>query len=193
MTFSVLAKEGRDFGVAVASGSIGVGKRVPWAERGVGAVATQGFTRASYGPKILKLLREGMNPCECIEEALKGDPDREFRQILVLGDEGGAAHSGRNCPSFCGHAVGENFVCGGNLLASRKVLDAMVQGFQGETLAVRLLSSLTAGAKAGGDRRGQRSAALLLTGSPPIRLEVEDSRDPVSELWRRLERIIPKV
>jgi len=189
MTFSILAREGRDFGVAVASGSVGVGRRVPWAERGTGAVATQGLTQPSYGPAILELLRKGLAPGDCLKRVLRGDPEREERQVLVLGPAGHAVHTGKNCLQFCGHAVGEDFVCGGNLLAGRKVLDAMVEGFRGETLAVKLLSSLTAGARAGGDRRGQRSAALLLTGSPPIKLEVVDSPDPISELWGRLERI----
>jgi uncharacterized Ntn-hydrolase superfamily protein len=193
MTFSILAREGRDFGVAVASGSVGVGRRVPWAERGIGAVATQGLTQPSYGPRILELLQKGLTPEECLRGVLLSDSRREDRQVLVLAPAGYAVHTGRNCLQFCGYAVGENFVCGGNLLASRKVLEGMVEGFQGEKLVIRLLSSLTAGARAGGDRRGQRSAALLLAGSPPIRLEVEDSPDPISELWRRLERVIPKV
>jgi uncharacterized Ntn-hydrolase superfamily protein len=192
LTFSIIAKEGKEFGIGVASGSVGVGKRVPWVERGVGAVATQGLTEPSYGPRILELLRKGLEPVRCLSYTLADDPLREFRQVLVLAETGGAAHTGMNCPAFCGHVVGENFVCGGNLLVGREVLEAMIAEFKGAFLAEKLLSSLVAGAEAGGDRRGERSAAILITGPSPIRLEIEDSADPLVELEQKVKKIIHK-
>lgn len=188
MTFSILVREGREFGIGVVSGSVGVGKRVPWVQRGVGAVATQGFTEISYGPRILDLLRGGLNPAQSLELVLSDDSLKEFRQVLVLAAGGAAVHTGKSCPSFCGHIVKENLVCGGNLLAGRKVLEAMVEEFTGESMPLKILNSLMAGARAGGDRRGQKSAAIVVTGPLPLRVEVDNSEDPLTELKRKLEQ-----
>ncbi|MEM2289341.1 MAG: DUF1028 domain-containing protein [Candidatus Hadarchaeales archaeon] len=188
MTFSILVREGENFGVAVASGSTSVGERVPWAERGVGAVATQGLTETSYGPKGLELLRKGVKPEECLKRLLERDSGRELRQVLILGMGGAAAHTGSRCLPFAGHLAGEDFLCGGNFLAGERVLRAMVAGFRsGGSPIQRLLAALREGAKAGGDRRGERSAAILYATRRLLRFEVRDSEDPISELAKMVK------
>ncbi len=187
MTFSIVARENRTFAVAVASGSVAVGDRVPWAERGVGAIATQGLTDISYGIRGLELLRKGLKPEECLNKLLAADPGREMRQVFVLGMGGCAAHSGRRCSAVSGHVIGENFICGGNLLRSSQVIVRMAQAFRrGGSLPNRLLAALKAGAEAGGDRRGERSAAILIAGERFTKVQVDDSEDPISELERKL-------
>lgn len=193
MTFSVLIREKRNFGVAVASGSIAVGKRVPWIETGVGAVATQGLTEPSHGPRILSLLKSGVSAEKALQISLAKDENAEFRQILVLGVKGATAYTGKSCPPFCAHVVGKNFVCGGNLLAGKSVLDSMVRALHSKLpLHLRLMFSLKAGEEAGGDKRGHRSAAIRLVLEDEIfSFDVDDSPCPIDELIARLRRKFP--
>jgi len=183
-------------GVAVATGSTYVADRVPHVELGVGAVATQGYTEVSYGPGGLRLLREGLSPEEALRALLRRDPAHITRQVGILDVLGRcAAYTGPRTPMWHGHIVRPACVVLGNLIAGREVLYAMSEAFEeharaGDGLIHSLLMALEAGAEAGGDMRGERSAALFVA-IPAIgvlKLRVDCDERPVEalkRLWRR--------
>ncbi len=201
-TFSIVARDPQsgELGVAVQSRWFSVGSLVPWAEYGVGAVATQSFIEVAYGPEGLRLLREGKTPREALEALTRKDPQRAFRQVGILDARGPAsAWTGEKCISHAGHKTGRNYSVQGNLLASEKVWEAMATAFERSqgALAERLLVVLEAGQKAGGDARGMQSAAILVVGpgepgkpwtERKLDLRVEDHPSPIEEL-RRLVRL----
>lgn len=171
---------------------------VPWAKAGVGAIATQAMANPQYGPEGLDLLSSGIPPAKVIERLLAEDPGKESRQIGIVDAEGRvAAYTGPATLPFAGHKIGSHYTCQGNLLAGERVLEAMGRTFErakGE-LADRLLEALIAGERAGGDRRGRQSAALLVVrkgggsgglSDRVVDLRIDDHRDPVSELARLL-------
>ncbi len=166
-TFSIVAYDPAEqaFGVAVASKFLAVGVVVPWAQAGVGAVATQAAGRLVFGPNGLSLMAQGKSAQETLDILLKDDPQIETRQVGIVDNEGrAAAHTGRNCFNWAGHKIGEGFTCQGNILAGQQVVEAMADAYQSASgeLADRLLTALIAGDSAGGDRRGKQSAAVLV-------------------------------
>ena len=192
MTYSIVAKEGEKLGVAVATGSVYVRSRVPHVKRGVGAIATQGYTEVSYGIVGLKLLEEGYSPKDALEILLKKDPMREYRQVIMIDAEGRkSAFTGKRTLDFKGHIVGDNFVVAGNLIASEEVLRAMVVGFRkGKSFEEKLLLALEYGRDAGGDRRRERSCALIVESDEGrLDLSVDDSSDPIGELKMLIRRL----
>lgn len=204
-TFSIVAFDPAtgDLGVAVESKYFGVGSVVPWAKTGVGAVATQARAKVSFGPEGLRLMEAGKSPREALDTLLAADPLREERQVGMIDAQGHtAAFTGAECFAFAGHREGKNFTVQGNLLAGEKVLTAMADAFESaqleesSELADWLLAALTAGQAAGGDKRGQQSAALLVVranGGPGgdndryCDLRVEDHPTPIAELARLRE------
>jgi uncharacterized Ntn-hydrolase superfamily protein len=197
-TFSIVARDPAtgEIGVAVQSKVVAVGAIVPWAEAGVGAVATQSVANVLAGPAGLDGLRAGLTPEDCLERLLGEDPLREHRQIAVLGAEGRpAVFTGEACHPTAGHRIGDDFAVQGNLLAGEEVLHEMERAFRetaGE-LADRMIAALRAGQAAGGDRRGRQSAALLVVrqgwgyggqGDRYRDLRVDDAAEPVEELAR---------
>ncbi|MEM2167392.1 MAG: DUF1028 domain-containing protein [Candidatus Bathyarchaeia archaeon] len=194
-TFSLVARcpKTHALGVCVSSATIAVGSAVPHVEPNVGALAVQGYTNFFLGVNGLKLLRSGHPPEDVINTLLKGDPLKEMRQISIIDSLGRkAAFTGRETLEWRGHIIGENCVAAGNALVSEKVLEAMVNAFEmaeGEWLAERLMRSLEAGGKAGGDRRGMRSAALIVAEREPIHesrplvdLRVDLDIEPIKKL-----------
>jgi uncharacterized Ntn-hydrolase superfamily protein len=173
-----------------------VGSVVPWAEAGVGAVATQSFVDPSYGRNGLDMMRAGMAAPDVLKALLAKDDGRDVRQVAMI-DAGGrvAAHTGaRNIPS-AGHVVGRTFSVQANLMLNGTVWPAMARAFESATgdLADRMLAALDAAQAAGGDIRGRQSAALIVvTGTPTARpwidrlfdLRVDDSAEPLVELRR---------
>src|SRR2546423_7001487 len=202
-TFSIVAfdPENGDVGVAVQSKYFAVGAVVPWARAGVGAVATQAAGRAAYGPEILDLLTRGLEPSEAIERALADDERRETRQLGVVDAHGrAAAFTGSECNEWASHATGPGYAAQGNILAGKAVVDEMARAFEDTSgaLAERLVAALEAAQAAGGDRRGQQSAALVVErpgGIPGNRegidrivdLRVDDHPEPIRELRRLLD------
>jgi uncharacterized Ntn-hydrolase superfamily protein len=197
-TFSIVACDTAtaELGVAVESRAFSVGTRVPWARAGVGAIATQASTRAAYGPRGLAMLANGVEPRSVIDSLLLDDTDRDHRQIGMVSAFGRAAsYTGDKCSTWAGGIVGDGFAIQGNILAGQEVVRAMERAFydtQGE-LSARLLAALAAGQAAGGDKRGQQSAALLVVRPSDqypeyreryVSLEVEDSARPIDELSR---------
>jgi uncharacterized Ntn-hydrolase superfamily protein len=202
-TFSIVAFDpvNGDVGVAVQSKYFAVGAVVPWARAGVGAVATQAAGRAAYGPEILELLSQGIAPEQAIERALAGDEGRETRQLGVVDATGrAAAFTGSECNEWAGHATGPGSAAQGNILVGEAVVAEMAHAFETTSgaLAERLVAALEAAQAAGGDRRGQQSAALVVErpgGVPESRegidrivdLRVDDHAEPIRELRRLLE------
>ena len=198
MTFSIVAFDPRtkDLGVAVESKFVAVGSVVPWAEAGVGAVATQSWANTTYGPKGLALLRKGLHPKEVLKRFVQRDDGAAKRQIGIVDARGrAAAFTGDECFAWAGHAVGRNFAVQGNILTGEDVIKTMARAFESTEgdLPVRLLAALTAGQKAGGDRRGQQSAALLVVrrgggysgfNDRWIDVRVDDHPAPIEELIR---------
>jgi uncharacterized Ntn-hydrolase superfamily protein len=201
-TFSIVAydPDHKEWGVAVASRVLAVGAIVPWAKAGAGAVATQAYTNTSYGSHGLELLAEGKSAEDVIKRLTDADPDKEHRQVGVVDAEGRPARfTGSRCNAWAGSRVGEHYTCQGNLLAGPDVVEAMAKAFEGARgpLAWRLMDALEAGEKAGGDRRGKQSAAILVVKDRAgddvhsdrfVDLRVDDHDKPVQELARILEK-----
>jgi len=199
-TFSIVAFDPttNDLSVAVQSKYFSVGAVVPWAEAGVGAIATQAMVNVSYGPEGLKLLSRGLSVQEAIRELTKDDKDRETRQIGVVDSYGNSAsYTGLKCVPWAGDRQGRHYAAQGNILENEGVVSAMSEVFESSSgeLAERLVSALEAGQSAGGDARGVQSAALLVVrkgkgragqGDRYIDLRVEDHQSPIAELRRLL-------
>jgi uncharacterized Ntn-hydrolase superfamily protein len=198
-TFSIVAMDSAtgDLGVAVQSHWFSVGSGVAWAEPGVGAVATQSFIDPSYGPRGLFLMRTGVPAPEALAALLRADPDSQVRQVAMI-DAGGrvAAHTGSRDIPAAGQHVGRWYSAQANLMRNDGVWPAMARAFETTRgdLAERLLAALDAAQAAGGDIRGQQSAALVVVsgdrGAKPwerkFDLRVEDDPHPLTELRRLL-------
>lgn len=192
-TFSILAISANSklMGVAVASGSTAVGDRVPHAKPGIGVVATQGYTKVVYGIKGLKLLANGLSPREALDRLLMEDHGRELRQVAVMNfKRRRAVFTGANVPYWRGEAAGEDYVVIGNLLAGKNVVPSIAERFERTSgdLALRMVKALEAGSESGGDRRGERSAALVVAGleKVEVRIKVHKHKSPIEELTRKL-------
>jgi uncharacterized Ntn-hydrolase superfamily protein len=198
-TFSVAAcdVEANQWGVAVASKFLAVGSVVPYAEAGVGAVATQSWANPRYGPEGLALLRSGKSPEETVAVLTEADADRDERQVGIVGADGEAAtFTGRACHEWAGGRTGRGYAAQGNILVSEATVDALATTFERNghlELAERLIECLAAGQAAGGDRRGQESAALLVVeknagyaslSDTAVDLRIDDHERPIAELRR---------
>jgi len=197
-TFSIVARDPAtgELGVAVQSHWFNVGPLVAWAEAGVGAVATQSFVNVSFGPRGLALMRGGKPPADALRELIASDPGEAVRQVALIDTKGRVAvHTGARCIAWAGHATGEGFSAQANMMEGDRVVAAMGAAFEktAGALAERLLAALEAAQAAGGDIRGQQSAALKVvagtrTGDPSrdvlVDLRVEDHPTPIAELRR---------
>lgn len=198
MTFSIVAVDpvAEECGVAVASKFLAVGSAVPWARAGVGAIATQSNANTTYGPRGLDLLERGMDPASVIDRLTSEDPGAASRQLGVVDLRGrSATFSGGECFAWYGGKTAENVAVQGNILVGEETVGSMFKTFQSTsgTLASRLLAALAAGERAGGDRRGKQSAALLVVkpnggyggfNDRYLDLRVDDHPNPVDELIR---------
>jgi uncharacterized Ntn-hydrolase superfamily protein len=199
VTYSLVAAdvEAREWGVAVQSKFLAVGSVVSWAAPEVGAVATQAHANVSYGPRGLELLREGLSPEEVVERVTGADEGREHRQLgVVAGDGQAATFTGGSCLDWAGGVTGEGYAAQGNILVSEETVTALARTFEstaGRSLAERLLEALAAAQAAGGDRRGQQSASLLVVKKDGgydhssdilVDLRVDDHPTPIEELRR---------
>ena len=166
-TFSIVAHDPRaqEWGVAVQSKFLAAGAVVAWAQAGAGAVATQSYANVSFGPEGLALMTGGLSAQETLERLIAGDEGRARRQVGIVDAQGRAAtFTGDGCHDWAGGLAGSHYAVQGNILVSGATVEAMAQAFEeseGE-LADRLVASLAAGQAAGGDRRGQQSAAVLI-------------------------------
>lgn len=200
-TFSIVAydSEENSWGVAVASKFLAVGAVVPYARAGVGAVATQSLANLSYGEQGLALIAQGLDASETLARLTTADDLREHRQAGIVDAQGRAAtFTGSSCMPWAGGLTGEGYAVQGNILAGEQVVEAVASTYleAGGELAERLHAALLAGDRAGGDRRGRQSAALLVVkpeGSYGgftdryLDLRVDDHPGPVPELGRLLQ------
>jgi uncharacterized Ntn-hydrolase superfamily protein len=199
-TYSIVAYDEQtgDMGVAVQSHWFSVGTSVTWGEAGVGVIATQSFVNPAFGPNGLALLKKGLAPQEVVDELIKGDEGREFRQLAVLDSKGRAAsYTGKLCIQPAGNIVGENFSVQANLMSNDRIWPSMAEAFKNSKgpLAERMLVALEAAEKAGGDVRGKQSAALIVVRAKStgkiwedrlVDLRVDDNEAPLIELRRLL-------
>jgi uncharacterized Ntn-hydrolase superfamily protein len=198
-TYSIVAcdPQAAQWGVAVQSKFLAVGSVVPWAEPQVGAVATQAWANPRYGPDGLALLRSGKTAEEVVDALTAADEGREHRQLGVVDAAGRAASfTGGECNAWAGGRTGEGYAAQGNILVSGKTVDALAVTFESNAhleLAERLVECLAAAQAAGGDSRGQQSAALLVVEKDAgyanlsdtiVDLRVDDHDQPITELRR---------
>jgi uncharacterized Ntn-hydrolase superfamily protein len=208
-TFSILAYDSASgqWGGAVQSRVFSVGNGVLWAEAGAGIAATQAIVDVSYGPQALALLREGRSATDVVKTVWERDPDPDTtrwskygRQFAVVDARGGvAAYTGPRATTWAGDKQGAHVTAQGNILAGPGVVDSMIAAYERtpDPLAFRLVAALEAGQAAGGDRRGKQSAALLIVkkcggvwlhNDVVLRLQVDDSPEPITELRRLIEK-----
>jgi uncharacterized Ntn-hydrolase superfamily protein len=192
-TFSILAisPDSRLMGVAVASGSTSVGDRVPHAKPGIGVIAIQAYTNVVYGIKGLELLAKGLTPKEALGRLLMEDLERELRQVAIMDfKKRKVVFTGAKTPGFHGELVGENYIVIGNLLTGKEVVNSMAKEFENSSgdLAQRLAMALKAGNESGGDKRGEKSAALIVVGTEKVKAEIKIDvyKKPIEELCRKL-------
>jgi uncharacterized Ntn-hydrolase superfamily protein len=197
-TYSIAAcdLEAGQCGVATQSKFLGVGSVVPWAEPRVGAIATQAYANPRYGPDGLALLRDGLSAQEVVDRLTAADEGRDHRQVGVVDGQGrGASFTGAECMDWAGGRTGDCYAAQGNILVSAETVDAIAETFESArgTLAERLLDCLDAAQAAGGDRRGQQSAALLVVerdggyaglSHEVVDLRVDEHERPLEELRR---------
>lgn len=198
-TYSIVARDPETgaLGVAVQSHAFAVGSIVPWAEAGVGAVATQSLTRIDYGPEGLALMRRGQSAQQALDTLVNADDGREVRQVAMLDTQGNVAvHTGSHCIPAAGHRTGDQFSVQANLMVDDTVWPAMHDAYSAARgdLAERMLAALAAAQRSGGDIRGQQSAALLVVSATRTEdkpwagrlfdLRVDDHPRPVEELSR---------
>jgi uncharacterized Ntn-hydrolase superfamily protein len=198
-TYSIVACDlaARQWGVAVQSKFLAVGSVVPWAEPHVGAIATQSYANPRYGPDGLALLREGRSANEVVKALTAADDGRAERQVGVVDGNGGAASfTGEACHDWAGGRTGDCYAAQGNILVSAATVDALAVTFESNAhleLGQRLVECLAAAQAAGGDRRGQQSASLLVVekdagyaklSDTVIDLRVDDNERPIAELRR---------
>ncbi|WP_331232655.1 DUF1028 domain-containing protein [Natronorarus salvus] len=197
-TFSIAARDPdtETAGVAVQSKFVAVGAVVPFVASDAGAVATQSYANVAYGPDGLDLLRDGHDAEAVVERLTSEDEERASRQVGIVGADGSvAAFTGEECLDYAGDVQGENYTVQGNILENRETLEAMAETFEESEggLPERLIAALHAGNEAGGDSRGEQSAALYVAREGGgydgkndrwIDVRVDDSPKPIDELER---------
>jgi uncharacterized Ntn-hydrolase superfamily protein len=211
MTWSIVAKDhatGR-LGIVVATKFFAVGSMVPYIKSGVGAVASQAFINPFYGPRGLAMLSAGASPEDVVKLVTAADDGRDNRQVHAM-DKAGRCHAftGAKCIDWCGHTVRDGFSVAGNMLAGAAVINDTADAFAANRdlpFARRLIAAMQAGERAGGDKRGKQSAALLIHDAedyPLLDLRVDDHTDPLAELarletvarerWVHFRRLMPR-
>jgi uncharacterized Ntn-hydrolase superfamily protein len=203
LTFSIVALDPRNsyFGVGVASGSIAVGNRVPWAAYPIGAVATQAYTNPALGPLILNYMRKGYSAMKALQKSLHEDREPSKRQLAVIDFKGEVAlYTGADAPGEKGEARGEYCGSVANLVVDSIIPSLMCRVFMEEYpvhgLIWAILTSLEEAEDLGGDKRGDHSAAILVAGKTEYGslydriLDLRVDYDPEGKAVARLKEII---
>jgi len=200
-TYSIVARDAKSgqLGAAVQSHWFAVGSLCPWAEAGVGVIATQSVVEPGYGVQGLRLLRTGLPADMVLAELLAKDENREIRQVAIVDSTGRvASHTGKNCIAEAGHISGNGWSVQANMMKSSTVWPAMARTFETAPgdLADRMMAALVAAQEQGGDIRGKQSAAMLVVGGQKterpwehvfINIHVDDHPEPLVELQRLLK------
>jgi uncharacterized Ntn-hydrolase superfamily protein len=198
-TYSIAAcdLDAGQWGVAVQSKFLAAASVVSFAEPEAGAVATQAYANPRYGPEGLALLRDGASADEAVRRLTEADDGRDHRQLGIVDREGrSATFTGSECLDWAGGRTGPGYAAQGNILVSAATVDALAETFEGSAgrpLADRLLDCLASAQEAGGDRRGQQAAGLLVVqrdggyaglSDVVVDLRVDDHPTPIEELRR---------
>lgn len=200
MTFTAIGRCPRTgrLGVATTTGEMAIGSRAPFVSANLGAVATQALTDPRLGPLALRLLDLGYPAQRVIDELEASDEYVEYRQLGIVDRWGHTAvRTGANNSDWCGHQTGDGWIVMGNALVGQNVVDEMARAMAEsveDDLELRLVKSLDAGTRAGGQPTGQRSAALLVAeqaGYTIMNLRVDDQVEPMTELWRLFNKMHP--
>jgi uncharacterized Ntn-hydrolase superfamily protein len=193
-TFSIIAISADSglMGIAVASGSTSVGDRVPHAKPRIGVVATQAYTNVNYGIDGLELLSRGLSPQEALNKLFEEDSERNLRQVAIMDfKRRKAVFTGANVSTYSAEIVGKDYIAIGNLLFKKEVISNMAQQFKSSSgdLAMRLTGALRAASQSGGDRRGEKSAALIVISTERVEIDikVDAHANPIEELLRKLK------
>ncbi len=199
MTFSIVARDGDEWGVAVASKFLAVGAYVPAARANAGALATQANANLGYRPDGLALLADGREAAGVVDALVDPDEERDHRQVGVVDHRGnGVSYTGSKCIPWAGHRTGEDYAIQGNCLTGPEVVEAAERALAraGGPLTRRLYAALSAADEAGGDKRGRQSAAILVVKEGSgygglsdvlVDLRCDDSPAPIPELGRLLD------
>ena len=203
MTFSIIGIDRKmgEIGVATSTKTMCCGAMVPFAKAGVGGVATQSYPNILYREKAIALLEKGLEPKDVIDRLIIPDKDRDLRQVIVMNSKGEVAcFTGQKNVDFAGHNSGKDFVCAGNMLVGKQVIDALSKAFieSKEALGDKLIKCLIAAEKVGGDKRNNPygSASLFIVkknggpcgiGDRWIDLRIDDSPTPIQDLGKLLE------
>lgn len=197
-TFSIVARDPAQeaIGIAVQSKFVSVGSVVPFAAADAGGIATQSYANVAYGPDGLAVLRSGADAEAVIDELIEDDEEAESRQVGIVGQNGSvSAFTGEECLDHAGDRQGEHYTIQGNILEGPDTLDAMAEAYETTAggLPERLIAALKAGNEAGGDRRGEQSAAMYVVKPEGgydgrndrwIDVRVDDHESPIAELER---------
>lgn len=201
-TFSIVARDARtgDMAVGVQSHWFSVGTIVSWGKSGVGVVATQSFVNPAYGPEGIAMMENGKNAAEALDFLVAQDEGRDVRQVAMLDVNGSvSAHTGKKCIVSAGQIIGDNYSVQANMMLNDQVVPAMARAFEEHVdlpLADRVLAVLMAAQEAGGDIRGQQSAAIIVVHGDKVDqpwldkkvdLRVDDHREPLMEMKRLLK------
>lgn len=201
-TFSIVARDARtgDMAVGVQSHWFSVGTIVSWGKSGVGVVATQSFVNPAYGPEGIAMMENGKNAAEALDFLVAQDEGRDVRQVAMLDVNGSvSAHTGKKCIVSAGQIIGDNYSVQANMMLNDQVVPAMARAFEEHVdlpLADRVLAVLMAAQEAGGDIRGQQSAAIIVVHGDKVDqpwldkkvdLRVDDHREPLMEIKRLLK------
>jgi uncharacterized Ntn-hydrolase superfamily protein len=196
-TFSIIAisPDSRLMGIAVASGSTSVGDRVPHAKPRIGVIATQAYTNVNYGINGLEFLSRGLSPSEVLNKLLEKDSERNLRQVAIMDfKRRKAVFTGANVSTHRAEIVGKDYIAIGNLLFKKEVISNMVQQFKSSSgdLALRLTKALKAGSQSGGDKRGEKSAALIVISTERVEIEIKVGAhaNPIEELLGKLKNSV---
>jgi uncharacterized Ntn-hydrolase superfamily protein len=193
MTWSIVAKDPLTghTGIAVTTCAFSVGSRVPFIASGVGAIATQAFINPFYGLRGLELLRAGASADDVIRIVTTSDEGQGDRQVHIMDKQGRfVAYTGSTCVPWAGHIIRDHFSVAGNMLAGPEVIEETARVFAAQSsmpFARRFIAALQAGQKAGGDKRGKQSAAMLIHDEQEyarIDIRVDDHKEPLDELAR---------
>ena len=196
MTFSIVGRDPKtgQLGVAISTAVPNVGGRCPYAKENIGAVASQARSNPYLAIYALKLIENGHNSETALAQVIEWDPGRDNRQVHLVSLNGDtAAYTGKDTIPWSGHKTGMNFSAAGNRLVGPETIEAMAESFVANPdllLPDKLMAALEAGQNAGGDKQGRVSAALLVMGDeayPFVRLQVDESPDPVADLRRIYE------
>jgi len=200
-TFSIIARDPKtgEMGAAVQSHWFSVGSVVPWAEAGIGVVATQAMADVSYGPNGLSAMAVNLDVDCALKTLLEADENHKVRQVAMINSRGSlGVYTGSRCIAEAGHIKGDQYSVQANMMLKNTVWKAMSEAYEQSrgNLADRMMAALEAAQAEEGDIRGMQSAAMVIVNGEQteepwkqksLELRVEDNKSPLAELKRLIK------